>query len=116
MPAALAELRIADFRETEAFPTAAGRESVAALASELIGQGDFLAFGMTEDVRAKLAIESLVMTNDLFAASDRIAKKLVDGAGHDRDRLRRPRLAKKMRYAGQVASVNRVCESGSRSD
>ena len=90
VPGAIAELGALDLRQEEAAPLAAGRQAGSALAGELVGQRRFLTVLVAEDVRAKLAIEGLVIAGDLLAADDGVAEQPVDGAGHDRGSLRYP--------------------------
>src|SRR6185437_6045166 len=49
MPRPLAKPDVADLGEVQAFPLAAGRQGLAALARELVGQRDLLPIGMAEN-------------------------------------------------------------------
>ena len=82
MPRALAKLNVADLGELEAFPLAAGRQALAAAASELIGQCDLLPTGVAKDDRAEFARVAVVHTKDLLAITHGFFEQLVSRAGH----------------------------------
>ena len=76
-----------DVAETKALLSGAGLQTAAALAGELIGERDLLALGKAEDVRAKLAIEILVLVGDLLAPKNDVSDEPVGLAGRDRHSL-----------------------------
>ncbi len=90
MPRAVAQLGAVNLRQEETAPFAVGRQAGRALAGELIGQSRLLPVLVAEDVRAKLAIEALVIAGDLLAVDDGVSEQRVDGAGHDWRSLRHP--------------------------
>ncbi len=88
VPSAVTELGAVNLGQEEATPFAVGRQAGSALAGELVGERRLLPMLVAEDVRAKLAIEALVIAGDLLLAVDGVAEQRVDGAGHDRRSLR----------------------------
>src|SRR5258707_190291 len=75
-------LRIAHIRQREAAPLAPGRKARDAVATELEGQRHLVPIGVTEHMRAKLAMACRIAAGDLHMMEDRLAEQPIGWAGH----------------------------------
>jgi hypothetical protein len=81
-PRSVAELDIANLRQRKAPPLSSGRQFLAALAAELVGQRPLLPVRMAENDRAKLAQEAAVRAQDLLAPGHRLPEQSIGSTRH----------------------------------